>query len=186
MCCRYVNAFVAISIARYANVTTNLGVASNLTEVCLQSISQTMQLYGVPRDAALFCGLGTKILVSYDCRGRTTVVQMLQSPKFGDVSENCRADISSERSCKKCMNAAILYLRGLVGVEDNLTLKTCRDATFAALASELDDAPAIKLASCFFQVQGLDIPAGKIFYGKKKEIKFLNIMPYEFILSFPA
>ncbi|CAL2279127.1 unnamed protein product [Prunus armeniaca] len=156
-CCRYINAFIAVSIAQYANSTSNLGVPSNLSDVCLHSISQTLELYGVPRNATAFCGFGTKIPVNYECKGRTTVTQMLRSPKFIDVMENCKVPLSEESTCKKCLNAGIVYLHRLLGTEDNITLSTCRDATFAALASQVDDASAIGIASCFFQVQGLNI-----------------------------
>ncbi|XP_044507436.1 probable receptor-like protein kinase At1g49730 isoform X2 [Mangifera indica] len=157
-CCRYINAFIAVSIARYANATGNLGVTSNLSGICLHSVSQSMDLYGVSRNATVFCGFGTKIPVNYDCRGRTNVTQILQSPKFMDVTENCKLPLSKESDCRKCLNAAIVYLHHLVGAEDNMTLSTCRDATFAALASQLDYGSAVDLASCFFQVQGLNIP----------------------------
>ncbi|XP_022984703.1 probable receptor-like protein kinase At1g49730 [Cucurbita maxima] len=157
-CCRYINAFVAVSVAQLANSTGELGVSSNLTNICLQSISQTMELYGVPRNAMVFCGVGTKIPVNYACRGRETVTQMLESPKFTKVGENCRLLLSEESACRKCINAGILYLRNLIGREDNITLNTCRDATFVALASQLDAASVIDLASCFFGVQGLNRP----------------------------
>ncbi|KAG7014974.1 putative receptor-like protein kinase [Cucurbita argyrosperma subsp. argyrosperma] len=157
-CCRYINAFVAVSVAQLANSTGELGVSSNLTNICLQSISQTMELYGVPRNAMVFCGVGTKIPVNYACRGRETVTQMLESPKFTKVGENCRVLLSEESACRKCINAGILYLRNLIGREDNITLNTCRDATFVALASQLDAASVIDLASCFFGVQGLNRP----------------------------
>lgn len=156
-CCRYINAFIAVSIARYANATSNLGVTTDSSEICLNSILQTMELYGVPRNATVFCGLGTKIPVNYDCKGRTTVMQMLQSPRFEDVSENCKLPLSKESNCRKCLNAGIIYLHRLVGTENNMTLSTCRDATYAALASQVDDASALELASCFFQVPGLNV-----------------------------
>ncbi|WRX13607.1 Protein kinase domain - like 10 [Theobroma cacao] len=156
-CCRYMNAFIAVSVARYANVTSNLGVTSDSSEVCIHSILQTMELYGVPRNATIFCGFGTKIPVSYDCRGRTTVMQMLESPKFMDVTENCKLPLLQENDCRKCLNAGIVYLHHLVGSENNMTLSTCRDATFAALASQVDNTSAIEIASCFFQVQGFNI-----------------------------
>ncbi|XP_068320427.1 probable receptor-like protein kinase At1g49730 isoform X2 [Pyrus communis] len=155
-CCRYINAFIAVSIAHYANVTSNLGVPSNLSDICLHSISQTLVLYGVPRNATAFCGFGTKIPVNYECKGRTTVTQMLQSPKFIDVMANCKVPLSEETKCKKCLNSGIVYLHRLLGTEDNITLSTCRDATFAALASQVDDASAIDMASCFFQIKGLN------------------------------
>ncbi|KAJ4836343.1 hypothetical protein Tsubulata_007306, partial [Turnera subulata] len=135
-CCRYINAFIATSIARYANVTSNLGVSSNMSDICLNSISRTMELYGVPHNATVFCGFGTKIPVNYECRGRTTVNQMLQSPKFVDVTQNCKVPLSEESNCKKCLNAGIGYLHHLVGTDDNMTLSTCRDATYVALASQ--------------------------------------------------
>lgn len=159
-CCRYINAFVAVSIAQYANATSNLGVPLDLSDICLHSISQTMELYGVPRNATAFCGFGTKIPVNYDCRGRTTVTQMLQSPQFANVTENCKLPLSRETDCRKCINAGMLYLHHVVGAEDNMTLSTCRDATFAALASQLDNVSAIEIASCFFQVRRLNIPPG--------------------------
>lgn len=161
-CCRYINAFIAVSIARYANATSNLGVTSNLSDICLHSISQTMEMYGVPHNATVFCGFGTKILVNYACRGRTTVTQMLQSPRFADVMQNCKVPLSADSNCKICLNAGIIYLHHLVGMDDNMTLSTCRDATFAALASQTDDVSAVGLASCFFGVQGLNIPPGMI------------------------
>ncbi|KAF8406303.1 hypothetical protein HHK36_008388 [Tetracentron sinense] len=156
-CCRYMNAFIAVSIARYANATSNMGVSSELSEVCLRSVSKTLELYGIPSNAMVFCGLGTKIPVTYKCKGRTTVMQMLQSPKFEDVTENCKMPLSMESSCKKCVNASISYLHHLVGTEDNITLSTCRDATFTALASRGDSVSIIDLGSCFFGVQGLNI-----------------------------
>lgn len=155
-CCRYINAFIAVSIAHYANVTSNLGVPSNLSDICLHSISQTLVLHGVPRNATAFCGFGTKIPVNYECKGRTTVTQMLQSPKFIDVMANCKVPLSEETKCKKCLNSGIVFLHRLLGTEDNITLSTCRDATFAALASQVDDASAIDMASCFFQIKGLN------------------------------
>ncbi|XVE66819.1 hypothetical protein DITRI_Ditri08aG0110200 [Diplodiscus trichospermus] len=157
-CCRHMNAFVAVSVARYANVTSNLGVTSDLSDVCIHSILQTMELYGVPRNATIFCGFGTKIPISYDCRGRTTVTQMLESPKFMEVTENCKLPLLQENDCRKCLNASIAYLHHLVGSQDNMTLSTCRDATFAALASQVDNISTVEIASCFFQVQGFNIP----------------------------
>ncbi|XP_010263508.1 PREDICTED: probable receptor-like protein kinase At1g49730 isoform X1 [Nelumbo nucifera] len=156
-CCRYINAFVAVSVARYANVSSNLGVPSELSDICLHSISETLKLYGIPQNATVFCALGTKIPVTYECMGRTTVMQMLQSPKFEDVTENCKLPLSEGSRCRRCLNASILYLRHLIGAEDNITLSTCRDATFAALASQGDNVYTYEIASCFFGVQGLGI-----------------------------
>ncbi|KAG5398275.1 hypothetical protein IGI04_020089 [Brassica rapa subsp. trilocularis] len=150
-CCRYMNAFVAVSVSRYANHTADLGVAPDLTSICITTISRTMELYGIPTNATLFCGLGTKILVSYDCEGLTTVTQMLQSPKFGDVSRNCELPFR----CKSCLNSGITYIRSLVDRGNNIKMSTCRDATYAALASRVDSSSALELASCFFNVSEL-------------------------------
>ncbi|KAK6159331.1 hypothetical protein DH2020_006645 [Rehmannia glutinosa] len=159
-CCRYINALVAVSISRYANASSNLGVTSDLSDICLGTISKTFELYGVRRNATVSCGFGTKILVNYECQGRTTVTQMLQSPKFSNVTKNCKASLSRDNTCRKCLNAGILYLRNLLGPVDNLTLSTCRDATFAAIASQVDYLSTIDIASCFFGVQGLLSPTG--------------------------
>ncbi len=161
-CCRYINAVTAVSVAHYANATGNLGVTANLSEICLHSISNTLGLYGVPRNATVFCGFGTKIPVNYECEGRATVTQMLQSPKFVDVTENCKLPLSEDTNCRKCVNASITYLHHLVGAEDNMTLSTCRDATFTAIASQVDAVSAAEIATCFFGVQGLSIFSGII------------------------
>lgn len=150
-----------MSVARYANATSNLGVTPNTSDICLQTISETLQLYGVPPNAAVFCGFGTKISVNYECKGRTTVTQMLQSPRFGEVTENCKLPLVEESKCKKCINSGIGYLHNVIGIEDNITLSTCRDATFTALASQVDEISTIEIASCFFGVQGLLVTAGK-------------------------
>lgn len=155
------NAFVAVSVARYANSSTSLGVASDLTKTCIASISRAMELYGVSKTATSFCGLGTKILVKYNCQGLTTVTQMHQSPRFGHVTRNCRLPLSAANRCRKCLNSGITYLRDLLlGETNNITLSTCRDATYAALASRIDDASALELLSCFFQVTELSVPSG--------------------------
>ncbi|KAL3843917.1 hypothetical protein ACJIZ3_001320 [Penstemon smallii] len=159
-CCHYINALVAISISRYANATTNLGVTTNLSDICLDSITKTFELYGVAKDAKVFCGFGTKILVNYECQGRSTVAQMLQSPKFNNVTENCKVPMEGGNACRKCLNAGILYLRNLLGPVDNMTLSICRDATFTAISSQVDYTSTIELASCFFGVQGLIGPPG--------------------------
>ncbi|KAG9443987.1 hypothetical protein H6P81_015327 [Aristolochia fimbriata] len=154
-CCRYINAFVAVSISNYANSTGNLGVPPELSETCLQAVSQTLEFYGIAPNAMVSCGLGTKIPVNYECKGRTTVTQMLESPKFGNVTVNCKLPLSGEGSCRRCLNAGILYLHHLVGMEDNMTLSTCRDATFVSLTSNYDNMSALEMASCFFGIQGL-------------------------------
>uniref|UniRef100_A0A1D1XWF4 Putative receptor-like protein kinase At1g49730 n=1 Tax=Anthurium amnicola TaxID=1678845 RepID=A0A1D1XWF4_9ARAE len=157
-CCRYINAFVAVSVARYASSTGKLGVPSAFSEMCLNSVSETLQLHGIPSNAMIFCGLGTKILVTYQCEGRATVLEMLQSPNFTDVTKNCKAPISLESSCKRCLNSGIIYLHHLIGAQDNVTLSTCRDATFVALANQDGNVSPVDMASCFFGVQGLNMP----------------------------
>lgn len=153
-CCRYINANIAISVARFANATNDLGVPPNTTDICLQTISQTLQRYGVPQNVAVFCGFGTKIPVNYECKGQTSVVHMLQSPRFVEVEKNCKLPLGKESRCKKCLNAGFGYLHHL-GIADNITLSTCRDATFVALASQVNEISTIDIASCFFGVQGL-------------------------------
>ncbi|KAF9602803.1 hypothetical protein IFM89_031572 [Coptis chinensis] len=161
-CCRYINAFVAVSVSRYANATTNLGVPPELSETCFHSVTKILNLYGIPPKVTISCGLGTKISFNYTCMGSTTVMQMLQSPKFQNVSENCMLPLSVESSCRRCLNAGILFLRRIVGAETNMTLSTCRDATFVVLASRGDNVSAIDMASCFFGVQGLGVPQGQV------------------------
>lgn len=175
-CCRYINANIAISVARFANATSNLGVPLNTSDICLQTISQTLLLYGVPQNATVFCGFGTKTPVNYECKGRSSVMQMLQSPRFVEVTKYCKVPLGKESKCKKCLNAGFGYLHHL-GIEDNITLSTCRDATFAALASQVDERFTIDIASCFFGVQGLLGPLG----NNSFKLKVLTII--FFILS---
>ncbi|KAK4744969.1 hypothetical protein SAY87_011281 [Trapa incisa] len=152
-CCRYINACIAVSVASYTNRTRTMGVASDLALICLQSIEETLELYGVPRNAIAFCGLGTKITVNYECMGQITVTQMMQAAGFHSVSENCGRATMAESSCRKCVSAGIVYLRHLTGTVDNITLSTCRDAAFVALASQFDGAASINFANCFFGVE---------------------------------
>ncbi|KAI3997842.1 hypothetical protein MKX01_036312 [Papaver californicum] len=140
-CCRYINALIAISISRYANLTSNLGAPPELRETCIRSVSQSLELYGTPRNATVLCGLGTKIRVHYQCKGH--------------VSSNCIMPLSAESNCKKCLNASILYLHRLVGDEANVTLSNCRDATFTTIASQVDIVSAVHTASCFFGIPGI-------------------------------
>ncbi|KAJ0591320.1 putative protein kinase RLK-Pelle-URK-1 family [Helianthus annuus] len=158
-CCRYINALIAVSIARYANTSNNLGVSPELSDICLQAISQTLETHGMTKNATAFCGFGTRIHVNYECLGIKTVDKMHQSPKFSNVTLHCRAPLGEGR-CKKCLNAGILFLRNLVGAADNITLSTCRDATFVAIASQVDDVAAVETADCFFGVQGLSSTSG--------------------------
>lgn len=158
-CCRYMNAFVAVSIAKYTKTTGGLGVPATLTNICLDRISETLISYGIPTNATIFCGLGTKIPVSYICQGRTTMVEMMQTPNFGDVLRNCKMPLSSDNSCRNCLNFHIDYLHHLIGFEqqDNVTLSTCRDAAFVTLVNQEGNISAVDFASCFFSIKELII-----------------------------
>ncbi|CAH9146005.1 unnamed protein product [Cuscuta epithymum] len=158
-CCRYINFLVAISVAQYAAKTNNLGVTSETSWVCRQTIAGTLELHGVSKSAMALCGLGTKILVNFDCQGRSTVAEMVRSPKFSDVAGNCKADqVFEDRHCKKCLNSGMAYLRNMLVSPDNTTLSTCRDATFVALASQVEKESAFDIGICFFGVKGLVNP----------------------------
>lgn len=154
-CCRYINAFVAVSIAHYANATGQLGVPLAFSDICLKSISDTFNLYGVPPNTVVACGLGQKIRVSYQCEGRETILEMMQSPNFIDVTNNCKMPLSVDSSCKRCLNSGILYLHHIVRADDNVTLSICRNALFVVLANQGHNMSAIDMAGCFFGVQGL-------------------------------
>lgn len=162
-CCRYINALVAVSVSQYANLTGDLGVSLGSSEICLRSISETLALYGVTRNASVFCGFGTKVPVNYECQGRTTINQMLQSPKFADVKKNCQVPLAADEDCRKCLNSGVSYLRNLIGTTTNTTLSTCRDATFIALASQVDNASTSDIAACFFGARGLLILPGRMY-----------------------
>lgn len=87
-------------------------------------------------------------------------MEMLQSPNFNNVSENCKPPLSMESSCRKCVNSGIIYLRHLSGVRDNVTLSTCRNAAFVTLVNQGDSTSTIGIASCFFSVQGFNAQPG--------------------------
>ncbi|XP_020675172.1 probable receptor-like protein kinase At1g49730 isoform X1 [Dendrobium catenatum] len=154
-CCRYINAFVTISIAHYANETGKLGVPSAFSEICLTSVSETFGLHGIPHRATVFCGLGPKIQVSYQCSGRGTVLEMMQSPDFGDVIVNCEMPLTLENNCRRCLNSGILYLHRLLGPDNNVALSMCRDAVFVVLVTQGGRVSAFDMASCFFGLQRL-------------------------------
>lgn len=154
-CCRYINAFVAISIARYANATGRLGVPPAFAEICLSSVSETFKLQGIPTDADVFCGLGPKIRVSYQCAGRDTVLEMMQSPNFNDVIGSCRGALSLDITCKTCLNYGIVYLHRLIGSDDNVALSVCRNAIFVTLATQGGILSYDDIVTCFFGVQGI-------------------------------
>lgn len=161
-CCRYINAIVAVSVARYATMSGTLGVPAELTDICLSHVSENLKSYGIPPNATIFCGLGAKIHVSYQCEGKSTILEMLQSPNFDDVLRNCKMPLSSESNCRRCLNSDIVYLRHLIGVRDNVTLSACRDAAFVALANQGDNISAIDFASCFFSIKELIIHAANV------------------------
>ncbi|CAL5016985.1 unnamed protein product [Urochloa decumbens] len=153
-CCRYINAVLAVSSAMYANTTGTLGVPDEFSDACIANISDTLVSKGTLPTAASFCGLGIKIQVSYQCVGMTTIVQMLQSPNFSDVTRSCATTLSDDITCKRCLNSGLSYLRHLVGEQDNVTLNTCRDAAFVAFVSQ-GNISTVDTAGCFFSVQGL-------------------------------
>ncbi|RLM73081.1 hypothetical protein C2845_PM15G08410 [Panicum miliaceum] len=153
-CCRYINAVLAVSSAMYANTTGTLGVPDEFSNACIANISDTLVSKGILPTAASFCGLGIKIQVSYQCVGMTTIVQMLQSPNFSDVTRSCASTLSDDITCKRCLNSGLSYLRHLVGEQDNVTLNTCRDAAFVAFVSQ-GNISTVDTAACFFSVQGL-------------------------------
>ena len=159
-CCRFINAFVALSVSHFASSTGKLGVPAAFSETCLKSVSKTLENYGVPSYAMDFCGLGTKILVNCQCEGRSTVLEMLQSPNFGDVISSCELPISLEGSCKRCLSAGMLYIHRLVGTQDNVTLSTCRGATFIVLANQAKNLSVVNLVSCFFGVEVSSLQPG--------------------------
>lgn len=154
-CCRYLNAFVTVSVAHYANKTGNLGVPSELNDACISYVSQTFVSYGIPHSAALFCGVGPKIHVYYQCQGMTSQSDFQQSHDFEEVDRNCKMPLTTENGCRKCLNSSISYLHHLIGPQDNVTLNTCRDVAFVALAMQGDSNSAIDLASCFFSIREL-------------------------------
>ncbi|URE40825.1 Protein kinase domain containing protein [Musa troglodytarum] len=137
-CCRYINAFVAISIADL-KATGRLGVPPAFTEVCLSSIPETLTYMALQLMPLL---LWFKIRVSYQCQGRTTVLEMMQSPNFSD----------------RCLNSGIIFLHHLIATDDNITLSVCRDAVFVTLANQGGNFSAVDMAACFFGVQGLSFP----------------------------
>lgn len=190
-CCRYISAFVAISIARYANATGRLGVPAAFTEACLNFIADSFNVYGIPANALSSCGLGPKIQVSYQCEGRATVLEIMQSPNFSDVIETCNEPLSLDNSCKRCLNSGIVYLHHLIAVDDNVTLSVCRDAVFVTLANQGDNFSAVDLVTCFFGVQGLSILSGLLslrFIRLHVSFKCVNFIahtgfPFHFILG---
>lgn len=154
-CCRYVHALVGISLAQYANATSQIGVSSLLTETCKSTLLNNFLLSGLPLNATAFCGLGTKITVDLLCKDLKTVQGIEKIPKFNEVQLNCMKPISSLGECQICLNASIMFIRHLQVAVNNLTLSICRDATFVAIASHGNLKFAVDKASCFFGIQDL-------------------------------
>lgn len=156
-CCRYINALVEISIARYANGTGQLGVPPESYETCLSAMSDAFQLNGLSTNTTALCGLGTKIPMNFSCKGHEIVQDMEQTSNFKEVSLNCMSPASSPGNCKRCLYASTVFLHRLVGLEDHMALSTCRDAIFVAIASHGDSKFTIDMASCFFGLQDLGV-----------------------------
>ncbi|KAL5214035.1 hypothetical protein ABZP36_003187 [Zizania latifolia] len=184
-CCRYINAVLTVSSAMYANTTGILGVPAEISDSCIGNISDTLVSKGILPTAASFCGLGIKILVSYQCVGMTTILQMLQSPNFSDVTRSCATLLSDDVSCKKCLNSGLSYLRHLVGEQDNVTLNTCRDAAFVAFVSQ-GNISTVDAASCFFSVQGLSALQVNISAPSPAGLIAPNISPSPLIMQIPG
>jgi hypothetical protein len=159
-CCRYINAFVAISIARYANATGRLGVPPAFAEMCLRSVSDAFRLRGISTDADVSCGLGPRIRVSYQCAGRESVLQIMQSPGFNDVVGSCGGPLSLDITCKTCLDYGIVYLHRLVGSDDSVALSVCRNAVFVTLATQEGVRSTDDIVKCFFGVQGITAFSG--------------------------
>uniref|UniRef100_A0A453BZJ6 Protein kinase domain-containing protein n=4 Tax=Aegilops tauschii subsp. strangulata TaxID=200361 RepID=A0A453BZJ6_AEGTS len=184
-CCRYINAVLAVSSAMYANTTGTLGVPSELADACIRNISDTFVSNGILPTAASFCGLGIKIQASYQCVGMTTILQMLQSPNFSDVTRNCATSLPDDVSCKRCLNSGLSYLRHLVGEQDNVTLNTCRDAAFVAFVSQ-GNISTLDTAGCFFSVQGLSALQVNISTSSPAGYPAPNISPSPFASQIPG
>jgi hypothetical protein len=160
-CCRYINAFVAISIARYANATGRLGVPPAFAEMCLRSVSDAFRLRGISTDADVSCGLGPRIRVSYQCAGRESVLQIMQSPGFNDVVGGCGSPLSLDITCKTCLNYGVVYLHRLIGSDDSVALSVCRNAVFVTLATQEEGILSSEdIVKCFFGVQGITTFSG--------------------------
>ncbi|KAF0893824.1 hypothetical protein E2562_029708 [Oryza meyeriana var. granulata] len=169
----------------YANTTGILGVPAELSDACIGNISDTLVSKGILPTAASFCGLGIKIQVSYQCIGMTTILQMLQSPNFNDVTRSCATLLSDDVSCKKCLNSGLSYLRHLVGEQDNVTLNTCRDAAFVAFVSQ-GNISTDDTASCFFSVQGLSALQVNISVPSPAGLIAPNIAPSPLAMQIPG
>ncbi|KAH9322882.1 hypothetical protein KI387_017521 [Taxus chinensis] len=156
-CCRYVHALVGVSLALYANATSQIGVSSISADACNTAILNSLQLSqnGLSSNPAAFCGLGTKISVDPVCKDYKTIQDMERIPEFSGVQMSCTRPVSSLGECRICLNASVMFLHHLLGAVKNLSLSICRDATFVAIASNGNLEFAVDKASCFFGLQGL-------------------------------
>ncbi|TVU46218.1 hypothetical protein EJB05_05739 [Eragrostis curvula] len=131
-----------------------LGVPTQYFDACISNFADTLVAKGIVPTAASFCTLGIKIQVSYQCVGMTTIVEMLQSPNFSDVTRSCATTLSDDITCKRCLNSGLSFLRHLVGEEDNITLNACCDVAFVAFMSQ-GNISTVDTTSCFFTAQEL-------------------------------
>lgn len=182
-CCRYINALVGISIARYANGTGQLGVPPESFETCLSAMSDAFQHNGLSTNTTALCGLGTKIPMNLGCNGNMIVQEMEQTSNFKEVSLNCISPASSSGNCKKCLYASAVFLRHLVDVEDHMALSTCRDAIFVAIASHGDSKFTLNMASCFFGLQDLGVIPALAPKSKPPSQMYLSIVSSRPFLS---
>ncbi|RRT78742.1 hypothetical protein B296_00017713, partial [Ensete ventricosum] len=71
--------------------------------------------------------------------------------------------------------------------QDNITLNTCRDAAFVALANQGDNSSIIDVATCFFSAKGLSIHQGVSILDflsyKKKEFMLKELIYFPFQTS---
>uniref|UniRef100_M8BX06 Putative LRR receptor-like serine/threonine-protein kinase n=1 Tax=Aegilops tauschii TaxID=37682 RepID=M8BX06_AEGTA len=103
-----------------------------------------------------------EISVRDQCPGRNTVLEMMQSPSFNDVIGSCRGPLSLDITCKTCLNYGIVYLRRLIGSDDNVALSVCRSAVFVTLATQHGVLSYDDILTCFFGVQGITTFPGTV------------------------
>jgi hypothetical protein len=78
-----------------------------------------------------------------------------RTASFSDVLGSCRGPLSLDIACKTCLNYGIVYLRRLIGSDDNVALSVCRSAVFVALATQQGVLSYDDILTCFFGVQGI-------------------------------
>jgi hypothetical protein len=128
--------------------------------MCLRTVSDAFRLRGISTDADAVCGLGPRIRVSYQCAGRESVLQIMQSPGFNDVVGSCGGPLSLDITCKTCLDYGIVYLHRLVGSDDSVALSVCRNAVFVTLATQEGVRSTDDIVKCFFGVQGITAFSG--------------------------